>query len=163
MKNLIAFRPDKDLEKSFSTKLALLGVSESEFARRSVRLGMDRAFEELAAEQRKEAQALIARLKLPTTAAALAFVAPLTPLMALVSSERDNGKSVGNSGPGVVAQLVEREHGMLEVAGSIPVGSRPELRLGTGNGDDALPGLPGSIGIQASAGRLLRRKQSCPN
>ena len=55
MKNLIAFRPDKDLEKAFSDKLALLGVSESEFARRSVKLGMDRAFEELAAEQRQEA------------------------------------------------------------------------------------------------------------
>ena len=39
MKNLIAFRPDKDLGKAFSDKLALLGVSESEFARRSVKLG----------------------------------------------------------------------------------------------------------------------------
>ena len=33
---------------------------------------------------------------------------------------------------------------------------------GTSNGHDVLPGLPGSTGIQASAGRYLRRKQLCP-
>jgi hypothetical protein len=37
------------------------------------------------------------------------------------------------------------------------------VRKGTSNGQDVLPGLPGSTGIQASAGRYLRRKQSCPN
>lgn len=154
MKNLIAFRPDKDLEKSFSTKLALLGVSESEFARRSVRHGMDRAFEELAAEQRKDAEALIARLKLPVSAAALAAIAPMSALMASGCSERDNGNRAHSL-------AVKQVNGIHQSVVRLHVGPGQSVRKGFSNGDDALPGVPGSTGIQADARRCLRRRQHC--
>lgn len=156
MKNLIQFRPDKDLEKAFSDKLALLGVSESEFARRSVKLGMDRAFEELAAEQRQEAQAIINRLKLPTSAAVLALTAPMSVLMASGCSERDND----STGFGAIAQLVEHFAGSEEVEGSSPSCSKParqSVQKGTCDGVDVLPVLPGPIGVQdVRRGRLRR-------
>ena len=158
MKNLIAFRPDKDLGKAFSDKLALLGVSESEFARRSVKLGMDRAFEELAAEQRSEAQAIINRLKLPTSAAVLALTAPMSVLMASGCSERDNGGFSGKPGVGGVAHLVERRNGIAKVGDSISPASTPGLSKGTCDGVDVLPVMPGPIGVQdVRRGRLRRR------
>jgi len=92
-------------------------------------------------------------------------VTPLVPLMvtmALGRTERDNDRA----GDGAVAQLVEHFAGSEKVedaSSSCSTPARQSVRKGTSNGQDVLPGLPGSTGIQASAGRYLRRKQSCPN
>jgi len=78
MKNLIAFRPDSILQADFYRLVTLLGVTESEFVRRAVKHGMAKAFEELAAEQRKEAEGTLERLRTITLPRGrLGSIAPL--------------------------------------------------------------------------------------
>ena len=55
-------RPEADFFEAFRQQMDLLGVTESELARRAMRYGFNLAVEEIAREKRSEAKSLLSRL-----------------------------------------------------------------------------------------------------
>ena len=53
---IIAFRPSKDIAKRFEDSVGVLGVTDSELARRAYLKGYELACHEIAEERRKEAE-----------------------------------------------------------------------------------------------------------
>ena len=77
-KRIINVRPEADFYEVFTKQTELLGVTESELARRSMRYGFNAAVEEIAAEKQKEAKTLLSRLSKSKMVRGRGFE-PLTP------------------------------------------------------------------------------------